>query len=114
MLIYTKDPGKPHVEVVWLVLEKLRKNGLYENLKNSWFHKYEVLFLSFVVSAKKIKMEKKKIETVKTWPEPQSVRDISVFLGFAYFYKRFIQNLNRIVAPLTLIFQINDDEALCT
>ena len=31
-------------------------------------------------------MEAEKIEVVKDWPEPKSVRDIQVFLGFANFY----------------------------
>ena len=46
-------------------------------------------------------MEDKRIEAVKQWPEPQSVRDIQVFLGFANFYRRFIQGFSRIAAPLT-------------
>lgn len=31
-------------------------------------------------------MEEEKIEAVKAWAEPKSVRDIQVFLGFANFY----------------------------
>ncbi len=54
-----------------------------------------------MVSANKIKMEEKRIKAVKTWPEPQSVRDIQVFLGFANSYRRFIKNFSRIAAPLT-------------
>ena len=46
-------------------------------------------------------MEDKRIETVKQWLEPQSVQDIQVFLGFANFYRRFIQGFSRIAAPLT-------------
>ena len=46
-------------------------------------------------------MEAERIEVVKEWPEPKSVRDIQVFLGFANFYRRFIQGFNKIVAPLT-------------
>ena len=46
-------------------------------------------------------MEDERIEAVKQWPEPQSVRDIQVFLGFANFYRRFIQGFSRIAAPLT-------------
>ncbi len=57
-------------------------------------------------------MEEEKIEAVKTWPEPQLVRDIQVFLGFANFYKRFIRNFNRIVAPLTSMLRTTNDEAL--
>ena len=46
-------------------------------------------------------MKDKRIEAVKQWPEPQSVRDIYVFLGFANFYRRFIQGFSRISASLT-------------
>ena len=31
-------------------------------------------------------MEAKRIEVVKEWPEPKSVWDIQVFLGFTNFY----------------------------
>ena len=31
-------------------------------------------------------MEEERIEAVKAWAEPTSVRDIQVFLGFANFY----------------------------
>ncbi len=33
ILIYTEDPGQPHVEAMRWVLEQLRKHGLYANLK---------------------------------------------------------------------------------
>ena len=46
-------------------------------------------------------MEDERIEVVKNWPEPTSVRDIQVFIGFANFYRRFIQGFSRIAAPLT-------------
>ncbi len=53
-------------------------------------------------------MEEERIKVVKTRPEPQSVRNISVFLDFANFYRRFIRNFNRITAPLILILQITN------
>ena len=46
-------------------------------------------------------MEDERIEAVKNWPEPTSVRDIQVFIGFANFYRRFIRGFSRIAAPLT-------------
>ena len=46
-------------------------------------------------------MEAERIEVVRKWPEPKSVRDIQVFLGFANFYWRFIQGFSKIAAPLT-------------
>ncbi len=45
-------------------------------------------------------MEDERIKAVRDWPEPQSVRVIQVFLGFANFYRRFIQGFSRLAAPL--------------
>ena len=101
ILIYTKDDGDGHVATVQWVLEQLRKFSLYANLKKYRFHQDEVRFLGYVVSSKGIRMEDERIEAVKQWPEPQSVRDIQVFLGFANFYRRFIQGFSQIAAPLT-------------
>ena len=46
-------------------------------------------------------MEDEKIEAVKNWPEPKSIRDIQVFLSFANFYWSFIQGFSKIAKPLT-------------
>ena len=41
---------------------------------------------------------------LKTWAEPEFVRDVAKFIGFAQFYSRFIPNFKIRVAPLcTLI-----------
>ena len=46
-------------------------------------------------------MKDDRIKAVKQWPEPKSVRNIQVFLGFANFHRQFIQEFSRIVAPLS-------------
>ena len=122
ILIYTKDLGQDHVEAVQWVLDLLRKNSLFANLKKCRFHKDEVRFLGYVVSSDGIQMEDGKIKVVKNWPEPKSVRDIQVFIGFANFYRQFIQDFSRIAAPLTLMLKmtrssdslprINDNEVV--
>ena len=38
-------------------------------------------------------------------PEPESVRDIQVFINFANFYRRFIKGFSRIEAPLTTMLK---------
>lgn len=64
------------MDIVCLVLEQLRKYHFYTNLKKCCFHQDKVLFLSFVVLAQGIRIEEEKIEAVKAWAEPKSVRDI--------------------------------------
>ena len=90
ILIYIKDAGQGHVEATQWVLRKLRKHGLFVNLKKCCFHQENVRFLGYIVSSQKICIEEEIIDAVKAWPEPKSVQDIQVFIGFANFYRRFI------------------------
>ena len=105
ILIYTKDLGQSHVEVMQWVLDLLRKNSLFTNLKKCWFHKEEIEFLGYVVLSQGIRMEDKRIKVVRNWPGPKSVQDIQIFIGFANFYWRFIRGFSRIAAPLTSILK---------
>ncbi len=111
ILIYTEDPGQPHVKAVGWVPEQLRKLDLFVHLKKCRFHQDEVRFLGFVVSGHRMRIVEEEIEAAKTWPEPQSVRDIQVFLGFANFYRRFIKNFNRIATPLTSILRTTSESS---
>ena len=107
IFIYTKDPSQTHANVVWWFLKELKKNGLFANLKKCRFHKDKVRFLGYVVSAQKGRIEEEKIDTVKNWPEPKSIYNIQVFLGFANFYRCFIQGFSRIAAPLISMLRIS-------
>lgn len=49
----------------------------------------------------RIGIEEKRIEIIKNWSEPKSVRDIQVVLSFINFYKRFIKNFSRIPTSVT-------------
>ena len=51
ILIYTNNKSQRHVNTIWWVLEELKKHGLYANLKKCRFHKDEVWFLGYIMSA---------------------------------------------------------------
>ena len=105
ILIYTEDPGQPYVEAVCYVLNQLWKHSFFTNLKKCWFYQDKVCFLNYIVSSKIISIKPEKIKIVKDWPEPKSLCNIQVFLGFANFYWRFIQGFGRIAALLTSILK---------
>jgi RNase H-like domain found in reverse transcriptase len=46
-------------------------------------------------------MDPAKVKVIQDWPEPQKVKDIQSFLGFANFYRRYIHNYSDIVVLLT-------------
>ena len=86
ILICTKDLSQPHIEAMRWVFDILRKYSFFANLKKCCFHQNEMSFPGNVVSCKGISMKAKQIKVVRKWPEPKSVRNIQVFLGFANFY----------------------------
>ena len=51
--------------------------------------------------AQGVRIEEEKIDVVKNWPEPKSVSNLQVFLGFANFYRRCIQRFSEIAASFT-------------
>ena len=42
-------------------------------------------------------MEQDRIATVTEWPQPNCVRHILTFNGFANFYRRFIKDYSKII-----------------
>ena len=54
----------------------------------------EIPILGVIVGKGQVKMEQKKIKAIKEWKILMKVKDIESFLGFANFYRRFIQNFS--------------------
>ena len=46
-------------------------------------------------------MDPAKVKMVVEWQTPRSLRDVQCFLGFANFYRKFIQDYSKLVLPLT-------------
>ena len=53
------------------------------------------------MSSEGLTMADDKICAILDWPEPQKVKDVQSFLGFANFYQRFIHNYSEITVLLT-------------
>jgi hypothetical protein len=68
------------------IIEALPEAGLHLKPEKCKFHQQEVKYLRFIISTSGIKMDPAKVATIQEWPEPQNVKDIQSFLGFANFY----------------------------
>ncbi|GAB7332949.1 hypothetical protein MBLNU13_g04654t1 [Cladosporium sp. NU13] len=102
ILVYS-DTREQHVRDLRAVLERLRKFALYASWKKCKFFTDEVAFLGYTVSTAGVSMDRSRIATVEDWPTPSTFREVQVFLGFANFYRRFIKQYSKIVAPLTAL-----------
>lgn len=100
ILIYSKTLEE-HKQHVRRVLDALREQKLYAKESKCEFFKHEVEFLGHIVGREGVRMMEDKVEAVRAWPTPRSVRDVRAFLGTAGYYRKFIRNFSAIAAPLS-------------
>jgi len=106
ILIYSKTLEE-HVHLLHDVLNILRENKLYVNLKMcSFCHEY-VVFLGFIISSKGISVDEEKVKTIREWSIPKNANEVRSFHGLASFYRRFVKNLSSLVAPLNELVKKN-------
>ncbi len=85
VFVFSRDLSQ-HEKHVREVLKALLKVRLYAKLSKCLFSVIRILFLGFILTDKGVEMEEACISTILHWPEPESVREVQSFLGFANFY----------------------------
>lgn len=96
-----------HISHVCLVLTRLLENTLFVKAEKCEFHVDTVSFLGFIIQEGSIKADPVKVCTVEDWPVPQTRKELQRFLGFANFYRRFIQDYSKVASPLTRLTSPN-------
>jgi len=102
ILIYSRTRGE-HVKHLRLVLAALREAGLYAKIQKCEFFKEETTFLGVIVGREGIRMDPGKVQTIREWETPSCLTDVQAFIGFSNFYRRFIRDFSKIIAPLVAL-----------
>lgn len=101
-LIFSQDE-QAHENHLHQLFARLRKYGMVINVSKCVFGAPAVKFLGFNVSAAGIKPLKDKVEAIKQFPLPKTVKELRRFLGMLNFYRKFIPDAARIQAPLNAL-----------
>ena len=86
------ETKKGHNEIVKEILRRLEKNDLYIKPEKYVWKVRKIRFLGVVIELNGIEIEKKKVDGVLSWPEPNNVKDVRKFLGLTNYYRRFIKD----------------------
>ena len=70
-----------HKQLIHQILEKLEMHNLYLKPEKCEFLKREIVYLGVIVGNGVLKMNPKKLESVKNWAVPNSPTEIRKFLG---------------------------------
>jgi hypothetical protein len=106
ILIYSEDE-ESHIRLVEKVPQKLKDNHLCASIKKSVFHASEIKYLGYHISKLGIAMSPEKVQTIRNWAPPRSVKHVQQFLGFANFYRCFIEGFSKVARPLTELTKKN-------
>src|SRR3954467_2783613 len=112
ILIYSKNEEE-HAKHLRMVLTKLREHRLYAKFSKCEFWLPEVTYLGQMISAKGIAVNPERVQAVLDWTPPESVKQVTSFLGLASYCRRFVENFSTALKPLTELLK-KDKEFLWT
>ena len=111
ILIYSKSL-EDHKALIKQVLAGLERYDRASSLKKSMVHVDTVEFLGYIIGKDGVTMSKKKVESILSWKPPRSVKDVQIFIGFANFYQRFIENFSKVCKLITDTLKTKADKKL--
>ncbi|KAJ9523637.1 hypothetical protein QJQ45_007339 [Haematococcus lacustris] len=100
ILVMSSSPEE-HAMHLKEVLQVMKDNQLYAKLSKCDFNRPELKFLGHIVGRQGIAVDPAKVQVIKEWPVPSSLKELQAFLGLANFFRRFIAGYSTIAAPLT-------------
>jgi hypothetical protein len=106
ILIYRKT-WTDHLAHVDRVLHLLSQHQLFLKQYKCAFGTLEVEYLGHLVGKANIKVDPKRIEAMQYWPHPKTLKILRGFLGLTGYYRKFVNNYEKIVAPHTALLKNN-------
>jgi hypothetical protein len=97
--IYSKS-FEEHLEHLEIVFKRLRQAGLKLGKDKCSFVKTQLEFLGHIVGRDGLQPDPKKVEKVRDWPTPKTIKDVRSFLGLASYYRRFMKDFSKIAKPM--------------
>lgn len=94
------DSFKQHLQWLEMILGHLQQNNLKLKFKNFYFFQKEVKYLGHIISSQGVSTDPEKISAVADWKRPSNLGELHSFLGFASYYRRFVEGVARYAAPL--------------
>lgn len=89
-----------HKEHLRLVFQRLIDYGLRIKTSKCIFGVTELDFLGHTIKPNGFQPTNQRVEAIKNFPEPKSVKQAQRFVGMINFYRRFIPNLAHMLAPI--------------
>ncbi|XP_042072601.1 uncharacterized protein LOC106632647 [Haplochromis burtoni] len=87
-----------HLQRLEMVMARLQQQGLKAKLEKCAFFQQKVNYLGHVISCEGVSTDPAKVDAVAKWQCPRSVSELRSFLGFASYYRRFVEGFAALAA----------------
>ena len=104
-IIVSGKTDDEHIANLQAVLHRLESNGLRLKREKCEFMMDSVEFLGHKLDHQGISPLADKIEAIKKTPRPQNQSQLQAYLGLLGYYRKFIPNLTKEIAPLTTLLK---------
>jgi hypothetical protein len=104
ILVYSKDP-KDHEQHLRQVLDRLKEYQLLVKKSKCTFFIDTIEYLGHVIAIDRIRLNPKLIQSIQSFPQPTTLKEMQSFLGLANYYRKFIKEFSGITVPLTNALQ---------
>lgn len=104
VIVFSKDEEQ-HLKDIEAILRSLFEANMRVSAEKSRFFKAEVEFLGFLVTQDGIKTCPDKVDAIRNFQEPTTLRGLRSFLGLAGYYRCFIKDFAKIAKPLSGIMR---------
>jgi hypothetical protein len=100
-LLLATRTWKRHLEVLWLVLSRLREVNMTARPTKCSLGAKEVPFLGHLVKEGEMRPEQDKVDRIQEAAPPTTKKELRSFLGLIGFYRKFVPNFAEVALPLT-------------
>lgn len=104
VIVYAKS-REEHDKILRQVLKSFKQHNSKMKISKCKFYARKFEYLGHILSETGITANPKKIDAIKSFNHPTSVKHVQSFLGLATYFRRYVKNFAKISKPLTLLLK---------
>ena len=108
-ILVASSDEQEHLQHLRLLFSRLEEYGLTINPTKCIFGAVDIEFLGHRINSSCISPVPDKIDAIKEYPVPQSIKSLRRFLGIINYYCRFIPRCADLLSPLTDLLKLKPE-----
>lgn len=99
-IILVTSTFEEHIKLLQLIKDWLKAAGLTVNLDKCELFKSNLMYSGYIFDFKGFRSDPDKMSSMGNYPRPTIATEVKSFLGFCFWYRRFVQNFYTITASI--------------